>query len=107
MRQFFRGILIGALFLGSALSCFAATSHSTLDAGFGLSADQEKVFSKFFRAENAKKKKEIGTGLGLATSKNLIEKHGGKIWFSSTENEGSTFYFSLPIQGNPDSISTI
>ncbi|MEO1437585.1 MAG: ATP-binding protein [Bacteroidota bacterium] len=37
-----------------------------------------------------------GNGIGLASAKRLVELHGGDIWAQSTENVGSTFYFSLP-----------
>jgi signal transduction histidine kinase len=38
-----------------------------------------------------------GTGLGMFITKNIIEAHGGKIWFESEENKGTTFHFTLPI----------
>lgn len=66
--------------------------------GLGIEKeDQSKIFSKFFRAPNAIKKEDSGSGLGLYTAKNIVEKHNGKIWFESGENLGTTFYVSLPI----------
>jgi len=71
---------------------------SVKDTGIGIKTeDQDRIFNKFFRAENAKEKKIVGTGLGLVTTKSIVEKHGGKIWFKSQENHGSTFYFTLPV----------
>ena len=68
------------------------------DTGIGISTENEdKIFEKFFRAKNATKISYTGTGLGLYNSKKIIEKHGGDMWFESKENEGSTFYFTVPI----------
>lgn len=70
---------------------------SVKDSGIGIPEDQkERVFTKFFRAKNALKIETEGSGLGLYITKNIIEAHGGKIWFESKENKGSTFYFTLP-----------
>jgi signal transduction histidine kinase len=69
------------------------------DEGFGIPPEQQKrIFSRFFRAPNALKADTEGSGLGLFIAKNVVEAHHGKIWFESTEDKGSTFYFTLPRQ---------
>ena len=71
----------------------------TKDAGVGIPySQQNQVFTKFFRADNVVKLETRGTGLGLFICKNIIEAHGGKIWFKSRENQGATFWFILPIK---------
>ncbi len=72
---------------------------SIKDSGIGIpESEKERIFSKFFRASNAIKKETEGSGLGLYICKNIIQAHGGKIWFESKEGEGTVFYFSLPIE---------
>lgn len=69
------------------------------DTGIGiLEDDKARIFEKFFRSKNAKEKEEIGTGLGLYTSKNIVEKHGGTMTFESTQNQGTSFFVSLPFE---------
>ena len=71
---------------------------SIKDTGIGISEEgKKKIFEKFYRDTNAQKKQSIGSGIGLYTAKIIIEKHKGKIWFSSTENEGTTFFFTIPV----------
>lgn len=68
------------------------------DNGIGIKPeDQSKIFEKFFRAENAIAKDYVGSGLGLFTTKNIIERHKGKIWFESNIESGTTFFVTLPI----------
>jgi len=69
------------------------------DTGIGIPDSEKKlIFSECFRASNAIEQKNVGTGLGLYLTKNIIEAHQGKIWFESKRGEGSTFYFTLPIK---------
>ncbi len=74
---------------------------SIKDNGIGIpEKDHKKIFERFFRSENAVKVKTDGSGLGLFVAKNIIEKHGGRIWFESEENKGTTFFFTLPKDKN-------
>jgi len=66
------------------------------DNGRGIpSVDLENVFEKYF--STSKKMRKVGTGLGLYLSKQIIEKHEGKIWVESVPDKGSKFYFRLPV----------
>jgi PAS domain S-box-containing protein len=70
------------------------------DTGVGIPSNvQDKMFTKLFRADNARIVESEGTGLGLYILKAVVEKGGGKIWFDSVENQGSTFYVSMPLSG--------
>jgi signal transduction histidine kinase len=69
------------------------------DFGIGVPQDEQaKLFTKFYRASNARKARPDGTGVGLYLAKKIIIAHGGKMIFQSTEGKGSTFGFSLPIK---------
>lgn len=68
------------------------------DKGVGISeANREKIFNiaKLFSTEGTKGEK--GSGLGLTLSKQIVERHGGNMWFYSAEGKGSEFHFTLPV----------
>ncbi len=70
---------------------------SVKDEGIGIpEAEQKRVFERFFRAKNVQKLVTDGTGLGLYICKSIVEKLGGEISFTSTENVGTTFTVSFP-----------
>lgn len=69
------------------------------DEGIGVpEAERAHLFSKFFRASNARKQRPDGTGVGLFLAKKVIVAQGGTMIFDSKEGEGSTFGFRLPIK---------
>ncbi|MHA1725739.1 MAG: PAS domain S-box protein [Promethearchaeota archaeon] len=68
-----------------------------IDTGIGIAEkDFPKIFKEFNRVENEKTRKIVGAGLGLALTKRLVLLNGGKIWFESELNKGTTFYFTIP-----------
>ena len=68
------------------------------DNGIGIDEKYSgKIFGKFVQLNNVYSKKESSTGLGLTITKELVELHGGKIWFESKVGEGTTFYVKLPL----------
>lgn len=74
---------------------------SVQDFGLGL-PDEEclRIFEKFYRVANTGYETYPGLGLGLYISEQIIHRHNGKIWVESTNGEGSTFYFTLPLAKN-------
>ncbi len=71
------------------------------DSGIGIpERDKTLIFTPFFRATNAIQMKNVGTGLGLYISKNILEGHGGKLWFESEEGKGTTIHCLIPV-GHP------
>lgn len=70
------------------------------DKGIGVAENQvNKIFSRFYRGLGVNEETYPGMGIGLYVSREIITKHGGKIWVDSTKGKGSTFYFSLPFDG--------
>jgi len=71
---------------------------SVSDTGIGISPeDQERMFTKYFRADDPAVMSVAGTGLGLVITKSLVEIHGGEIWLESELDRGTTFTFTLPL----------
>jgi signal transduction histidine kinase len=70
---------------------------SVRDFGIGIPANkQARIFERFFQAGDISSH-QSGLGLGLFISHKIVTSHGGRMWFESSEHEGSTFYFSLPL----------
>ncbi len=73
---------------------------SVSDDGIGIPLDdREKVFERFYRAGNRSEVNAPGTGLGLAIAREVVDKHGGKIWLESELGKGTTFHFVIPASG--------
>jgi signal transduction histidine kinase len=76
---------------------------SVRDSGAGISeADQQRIFTRFFRADASRERASGGAGLGLAIARAIVSAHGGEIEVKSTLGEGSTFTVTLPSGGCVD-----
>lgn len=79
-----------------------------VDHGIGIpEAQQERVFEKFFRAENAVTQQTEGTGLGTYISRSIAQAHGGDVFFYSKQNEGTTFTLKIPLFWQPAIVSEV
>ncbi len=82
-------------------NCRPMVKISVEDNGIGIGEkDQDKIFQRFFRSENEIVRQENGTGLGLHIAKNLAEQQQGMLWFESQLEQGTTFHYAVPINGN-------
>jgi signal transduction histidine kinase len=71
---------------------------SVTDNGIGIKKeDQERIFEPFCQLDNAQTGGSGGTGLGLVVVKQIVEKHGGRVWVESQYGKGSRFSFTLPL----------
>jgi PAS domain S-box-containing protein len=87
----------GTVFL--RLDAQAGQAHFlVLDDGPGISdCDRERIFERFYRAENEATQRAPGSGLGLPIARALVELHGGRIWVESPPGEGAAFHVALPL----------
>jgi len=71
---------------------------SVIDNGIGIKPEnQEKIFVEFCQIESPLTEEKGGTGLGLAIARQIVERHGGRIWVDSDYSQGSRFTFTLPL----------
>ena len=69
------------------------------DHGKGIRKEQqEHIFDTFYRTPDAQASSKFGLGLGLSICKDIVERHGGRIWCESAPGKGSTFLVDLPLQ---------
>lgn len=73
---------------------------SVKDFGIGIENNEKnKIFDRLYQIKDGHDKTYPGLGMGLFISKEIIKRHKGKIWFESTKGKGSTFYFTIPVNG--------
>jgi len=72
------------------------------DRGRGIPASKlSRIFERFQQVDASDSREKGGTGLGLAICRTIVAQHGGRIWVESAVGQGSSFFFSLPLQGSP------
>lgn len=70
------------------------------DQGRGIPADKlDSIFERFQQVDSSDSRNHEGTGLGLAICRSIVQQQSGQIWVESIVGEGSTFYFTIPLQG--------
>lgn len=107
MRQVLMNFIDNAIYYSDPnasvkIELTADSKNATLlvhDTGIGVPAsERHRIFTKFFRATNARKVRPDGTGIGLYMAKKVVAAHGGSIIFETKENKGSTFGFTVPLK---------
>lgn len=106
MRQVIMNFIDNAIFYSKAgstvtieLTAGRDIMFAVHDTGIGVPpSERHHLFTKFYRASNARKVRPDGTGIGLYMAKKVIAAHGGSIIFETKENIGSTFGFRLPLK---------
>ncbi|RMF87283.1 MAG: HAMP domain-containing protein [Nitrospirae bacterium] len=89
-------ITVRARDLGDRVAC------EVEDTGIGIAEeDYPKVFAEFVQVDDSLARRYGGLGLGLAITKEIVERHGGEITFTSTLGEGSCFTITLPVRHDP------
>jgi signal transduction histidine kinase/CheY-like chemotaxis protein/streptogramin lyase len=89
----------GCIGFGYAIERAREIVFHVSDTGIGIDKDHgDSIFERFMKIETGKKQVYRGSGLGLAICKTLVELMGGRIWYDSTVNTGTTFYFTLPFR---------
>jgi len=101
LQQVFMNLMLNAIEAmkdsGGELTVKSQLQHGQLqflvtDTGVGLPREKvDQIFSAFFTT------KPQGSGMGLAISRSIVESHGGRLWATSNNGRGATFYFTLPV----------
>ena len=72
---------------------------AVVDHGVGIpTAEQERIFERFYRASNVQSITDTGMGLGLFICRRIVEAHGGRVWVEATPGGGSTFLVAIPAE---------
>jgi PAS domain S-box-containing protein len=92
---------------GEYINCSRKILFKVQDQGRGIPGDKlESIFERFKQVDASDSRKKGGTGLGLAICRSIVEQHGGQIWAESTLDQGSSFYFTLPLTGEEEANGT-